>query len=101
LLLLFKPWRDCKSLIGESTSYTEAFHACKDQLPDGLEYHNKLSCLQEADTEVREHIQDCQIEMKEELSTSPPACGPLHYVATEAHDALEEFEGIGCLDEKR
>jgi len=91
LLLLFKPWRDCESLIGESSSYTEAFHACKDQLLDGLEYHNKLSSLQEADTEVCENIQDSQIEMKEELSTSPPAGGPLHYVATEACNAMEEF----------
>ena len=61
----------------EYSSYTEAFHACKDELVDGLNYHEKLFSLQEADTEVRELIQDRQAEMKEEeeLNSSPPAGG--------------------------
>ena len=88
LLLLFKPWRDCDSLMGELSSYTEAFHACKSKLPDGLKYHDKLSFLHEPNTEARELIQNRQTEMKEELSSSPPAGGPLQYVATEAHEAM-------------
>ena len=39
--------------------------------------------------------------MKEEvLSTSPPDGGPLQYVATEAHDAMQEFGEIGCFDDQ-
>ena len=46
--------------MGEFSSYTEAFHACKSKLPDGLKYHDKLSSLHEANTEARELIQNRQ-----------------------------------------
>ena len=69
LLLLFKPWRDGDSLMGKYSSYTEPFHACKDELPDGLNYHDKLTSLHEANTEVRELIQDRLTEMKEEVDS--------------------------------
>jgi len=32
MLLLFKPWRDSGTLMGDSHTYTEAFNACKDDL---------------------------------------------------------------------
>ena len=40
ILLLFKPWRQCDSLLGDHSSYMEAFNACKDTLLDGLKYHD-------------------------------------------------------------
>ena len=39
ILLLFKPWRQCDSLLGDHSTYMDAFNACKDSLIDGLQYH--------------------------------------------------------------
>jgi len=38
----------------------EAFNAYKDTLLDSLKYHDKLSHLQEADTNMHELIRKCQ-----------------------------------------
>ena len=56
ILLLFKPWRQCDSLLGDHSSYMDAFNACKDSLIDGLKYHEQVSHLQEADANVCELI---------------------------------------------
>ena len=66
ILLLFKPWRECDSLIGDKGSYTEAFHSCKGELMDGNNYHEQLVRLQEADTKVQKLIGECRAEMKAE-----------------------------------
>jgi len=42
MLLLFKPWRDSSTLMGDSPTYTEASNTCKDDLLEGLKYHNQL-----------------------------------------------------------
>ena len=52
ILLLFKPWQECDSLIGDKGSYIEAFHSCKDELMDGNNYHEQLVQLY-TDTKVR------------------------------------------------
>ena len=82
--------------MGDSSTYKEAFYACKDSLPEDLKYHNRLSNLQKDDAKVREHISECKAEMEaEELeNTDLPADGPLHYVCTEAHDAMAELGGL-------
>ena len=94
LLLLFKPWRKCDSLMGDSNSYKEAFYSCKDSLPEGLKYHNQLSNLQKDDAKMREDITEQQAKMEaEEMEESSdlPAGGPLQYVCKEAQDAMAEL----------
>ena len=99
ILLLFKPWRDCDSLIGDCGTYTEAFAACKDSLIDGLKYHDQLTRLREADAKVREQIRERQAEIKdEELDSSEPP-GPLQYVATEVQNAMTQFTDVVSHDE--
>ena len=66
MLLLFKPWRESDSLIGDMNSYTESFNACKDELMDCNQYHEQLTRLQEADTKVRELISEHHVEMEAE-----------------------------------
>ena len=98
ILLLFKPWRQCDSLLGDHSTYMDAFNACKDSLIDGLQYHAQLSRLQEADTNVRELISNRREEMEAEdmLSSDVPPEGPLRYVATEVHDVMADFEDLAC-----
>ena len=36
ILLLFKPWRQCDTLLGDSSNYVEAFNECKTSLLDAL-----------------------------------------------------------------
>ena len=98
ILLLFKPWRQCDSLLGDHSTYMDAFNACKDSLIDGLQYHAQLSRLQEADTNVRELISNRREEMEAEdmLSSDVPPEGPLRYVATEVHDVMTDFEDLAC-----
>ena len=94
LLLLFKPWRKCDSLMGDSNSYKEAFYSCKDSLPEGLKYHNQISNLQKDDAKMREDITERQAKMEaEEMEESSdlPAGGPLQYVCKEAQDAMAEL----------
>ena len=49
ILLLFKPWRENDTLLGENSNYVEAIIAHKTTLLHGLQYHDQLSCLQEAE----------------------------------------------------
>ena len=104
ILLLFKPWRECDSLIGDKGSYTEAFHSCKDELMDGNNYHEQLVRLQEADSKVRELIGERCAEMEAEEDTDskiPPAAGPLSYACNEVvHDAMDEFNEIFSKNSK-
>ena len=97
ILLLFQAWRDPEALMGDSSSYTEAFYASKESLMDGLKYHNQLLRLQEADAKVRDLISDRLTEMKAEeevASDDLPANGPLNYVCTEVHNAMAEFDEL-------
>ena len=98
ILLLFKPWRQCDSLLGDHSSYMDAFNACKDSLIDGLKYHEQVSHLQEADANVRELINKRREEMEaEDMQSSDAAVeGPLRYVATEVHDVMVDFEELVC-----
>ena len=64
ILLLFKPWRECDTLLGDSSNYVEAFNSCKTTLLHGLQYHDQLSCLQEAESTVRELIRERKEEME-------------------------------------
>ena len=98
ILLLFKPWRQCDSLLGDDSNYMDAFNACKDSLLDGLKYHAQLSRLQEADTTVRELISKRreQMEAEDMQSSDIPVEGPLRYVATEVHNAMADFEDLVC-----
>ena len=66
ILLLFKPWRQCDSLLGDHSTYVDVFAACKDSLLDALKYHDQLSRLQEADANVRELISNRREEMEAE-----------------------------------
>ena len=36
IFLPFKPWRECDTLLGESSNYVEAFNACITSLLHGL-----------------------------------------------------------------
>ena len=66
-------------------------------VPDALEYHNKMSSLHKVKANIHESVQDQQATVKEqETSSRPPIDEPLHYVATEAHNAMEEFSKINC-----
>ena len=98
MLLLFKPWRESDSLIGDNATYTESFNSCKDDLIDCTDYHEQLIRLQEADSKVRELIGEHRAEMEVEEETDsedPPAAGPLSYACTEVvHGAMEEFNEI-------
>ena len=50
---------------------------------------------------MRDKILEHQTNMEaEQLTASPPLDGPLRYVAKEVQDAMEEFQEIGCLDNK-
>ena len=98
MLLLFKPWRNSDSLMGDHSSYTESFSYCKDELLDGTDYHEQLVRLQEANTKVHELIGERRAEMetKEDIdSQDPSAAGPLNYACNEVvHEAMEEFNEI-------
>jgi len=96
ILLLFKPWRECDTLLGESSSYVEAFNACKTTLLHGLQYHDQLSRLQEAESTVRELIRERKEGMEKEdmQSTDDVVEGPLRYVANAATDAMNDFEEL-------
>ena len=97
MLLLFKPWRESDSLIGNKSSYTESFNCCKNELMECVEYHEQLIRLREADSKVREHISERRAEMEAEETDSedPPAMGPLNYACNEVvHGAMEEFNDI-------
>ena len=98
ILLLFKPWRQCDSLLGDHSTYMDAFSACKDSLLDGLKYHAQLSRLREADANVRELINNRREEMEAEdmQSSDAPVEGPLRYVATEVHNVMADFEDLAC-----
>ena len=98
ILLLFKPWRQCDSLLGDHSSYMEAFNACKDSLLDGLKYHAQLSRLQEANTTVRELISKRREQMEAENMQSGDIAvdEPLRYVATEVQKAMADFEDLVC-----
>ena len=79
--------------MGDSSTYKEAIYSCKESLPEGLKYHNRLSNLQKDDAKVCEDISERKAEMeaKELENTDLPADGPLHYVCTEAQDAMAEL----------
>ena len=98
ILLLFKLWRQCDSLLGDHSCYIDAFNACKDSLIDGLKYHEQVSHLREADANVRELINKRREEMEaEDMQSSDVAVeGPLRYVATEVHDVMADFEELVC-----
>ena len=86
------------SLLGDHSSYMDAFNACKDSLLDGLKYHAQLSCLQEADTTVRELISKRreQMEAEDMQSSDIVVEEPLRYVATEVQKAMTDFEDLVC-----
>ena len=97
ILLLFQAWRDPETLMGDSSSYTEAFYTSKESLMNGLEYHDQLLRLQEADAKVHDLISDRLTEMKAEkevASDDVPVNGPLNYVCTEVHNAMTEFDEL-------
>ena len=101
---MFKPWRECNSLIGNKGSYTEAFYSCKDELMDGNNYHEQLVRLQEADAKVRKLIGERRAEMEAEEDTDSkisPSAGPLSYTCNEiVHDAMDEFNEIFSKNSK-
>ena len=96
ILLLFKPWRQCDSLLGDHSSYMDAFNACKNSLLDGLKYHAQLSRLQDADKTVRELISKRREQMEaEDMQSSDIAVEePLRYVSTEVQKAMADFEDL-------
>ena len=96
ILLLFKPWRECDTLLGDSSNYVEAFNSCKTTLLHGLQYHDQLSRLQEAESTVRELIREQKEEMEKEdmQSTDDVVEGPLRYVANTVTEAMNDFEDL-------
>ena len=95
-MLLFKPWRECDTLLGDSSNYVEAFNSCKTTLLHGLQYHDQLSRLQEADSTVRELIRERKEELEKEdmQSTDDVVEGPLRYVANTVTEAMNDFEDL-------
>ena len=91
-MLLFKPWRECDTLLGDSSNYVGAFNS----LLHGLQYHDQLSRLQEADSTVRELIRERKEEMEKEdmQSTDDVVEGPLRYVANTVTEAMNDFEDL-------
>jgi len=101
ILLLFKPWRDTATLIGDHSTYTDAFDACKSDLLDALQYHQQLSRLREADTSVKELVQQRRAEMEaEDMNDSqpPPTGGPLQFLPTEAENCMADFENVASIE---
>ena len=96
ILLRFKPWRECNALLGESSNYVEAFNACKTTLLHGLQYHDQLSHLQEAESTVRELIKKRKEEMEKEdmQSTDDVVEGSIRYVANTVNEAMNDFEDL-------
>ena len=94
MLLLFKLWWECDSLIGDEGSYSEAFHSCKDELMDGNNYHEQLVWLQEADIKVHKLIGERCAEMETEEDTDskiPPAAGSQSYACNEVEHEFNEI----------
>jgi hypothetical protein len=47
LLLMFKPWRSAQQLLNGFNTYTEAFHAIKDELKEAVNYASLQNTLRE------------------------------------------------------
>ncbi|XP_065891642.1 ATP-dependent DNA helicase PIF5-like [Dysidea avara] len=94
LLLLFKPWRNSETLMGSSESYKSEFENCQEQLPDAVNYHNRLQQMQKQDEIVRDQIDRRRTEMEQEEdgSTDVVIQDPLLSAYTEAQGAMAEFE---------
>ena len=96
ILLLLRPWREYDTLLGESSNNVEAFNACKTTLLHGLQYHDQLSRLQEAESTVRELIKKPKekMEKKDMQSTDDVVEGPIQYVANTVNKAMNDFEDL-------
>ena len=55
LLLLFKPWRNTDELKNGFNTYAEAFLSLESQLTEAIQYHERITDIQEA----RDHIKCC------------------------------------------
>ncbi|XP_065894145.1 uncharacterized protein [Dysidea avara] len=96
ILLLFKPWRNSETLIGSSESFQCEFENCREQLPDAVNYHNRLQQMQKRDEIAREQIDKrrTEIEQEEDGTTEVHAPDTLLHAHTEAQDAMAEFEEV-------
>ena len=56
LLLLFKPWRDCSTLIEEGKTYSEAFNKGKEELTVAMQHHGKYKIIKKASERVEKMI---------------------------------------------
>ena len=66
LLLLFKPWRDCESLLGGCKTYAEAFHSITSESADAVNYHNRLQQQQDRHKTITTQIDNCRTKMEAE-----------------------------------
>ena len=55
-LLLFKPWRDCSTLIGEGKTYSEAFNKVKEELAIAMQHHEKYEMIKKASERVEKMV---------------------------------------------
>ena len=94
LLLLFKPWRNSESLMGESESYLLEFEKCKDDLIGAVDYHNRLQKMQRSDQAVREQIDKRrkEIEQEDNATAAEEIPDPIVHAYSEAQEAMVEFE---------
>ena len=94
-MLLFKPWKDCDSLLGTNKTYTEAFCAFKEESKDAVHYHNCLQQYERNDKTVRIQIDKRRIQMESEeenASEGGQENEPLLCAVSEAQEAMADFE---------
>ena len=94
-MLLFKPWRDCETLIGASETYTDAFLAFNGESVDAVNYDTCLQQHQDKHNTVRMQIDRCCTDM--EIEEQNPrkevqAIDPLLHVISEAQEAMADFQ---------
>ena len=95
LMLLFKPWNDCDSLLGTNKTYTEAFCAFKEEAEDAVRYHNRLQQHERNDKTVRIQIDKRRTQMESEeenASEGGQENEPLLCAVSEAQEAMADFE---------
>ena len=94
-MLLFKPWRDCETLIGANEIYTDTFLAFKGESVDTVNYDTCLQQHQDKHNTVRMQIDRCHTDMEIEEQNprkEAQAIDPLLHGISEAQEAMADFQ---------
>ncbi|XP_026826365.1 uncharacterized protein LOC113562157 [Ooceraea biroi] len=95
LLLLFQPWRDISELKNECDRYAETFSLVQFKLKDALQYHEKITVIQQGIDNIKELIQEkiSEIRKDEEENYCPENCA-LECVPVEVEGTMRDFKDI-------